>query len=141
MSLITEAQQCRPSGIIRGKKPPPGQCNQEDDSDCCKAGKMYPTYTCSPPLSGNPQAYLTLNSFEAGGDGGGPSKCDNKYHNDNTPIVTLSTGWYNNGRRCHNNITINGDGRSVVAMMVDECDSTMGFDSEFHTMTLPTSLS
>lgn len=69
---------------------------------------MYPTYTCWPPMSRNPQAYLTLNSFEAGGDGGSPSKCDNKYHNDNMPVVTLSTGWYNNGKRCHNNITFNG---------------------------------
>ncbi|KAL6290263.1 hypothetical protein ACE6H2_007773 [Prunus campanulata] len=87
---------------------------------------MYPTYTCSPPLSGSTKAYLTLNSFEAGGDGGGPSECDNKYHNDNTPVVALSTGWYSNGGRCHNNITISANGRSVVAMVVDECDSTEG---------------
>ncbi|KAI5345574.1 hypothetical protein L3X38_013451 [Prunus dulcis] len=60
---------------------------------------MYPTYTCSRPLYGSTKAYLTLNSFEAGGDGGGPSECDKKYHNDNTPVVALSTGWYNNGGR------------------------------------------
>ncbi|XP_050387355.1 uncharacterized protein LOC126803620 [Argentina anserina] len=128
--LVSEAQQCRPSGRIRGKKPPPGQCNKEDDSDCCKAGKMYPKYTCSPPISGNTKAYLTLNSFEAGGDGGGPSECDGKYHNDNTPVVALSTGWYNGGSRCLNNIRINGNGRSVVAMVVDECDSTEGCDAD-----------
>ncbi|KAM1818925.1 hypothetical protein ACFX11_000670 [Malus domestica] len=102
--LVTEAQQCRPSGRIRGRKPPPGQCNQENDSDCYVAGKMYPTYTCSPPLSGSTKAYLTLNSFEKGGDGGGPSECDNKYHNDSIPVVALSTQWYNNGGRCLNNI-------------------------------------
>ncbi|ONI23046.1 hypothetical protein PRUPE_2G166800 [Prunus persica] len=128
--LVTEAQQCRPSGRIRGRKAPAGQCNQENDSDCCVAGKMYPTYTCSPPLSESTKAYLTLNSFEAGGDGGGPSECDNKYHNDNTPVVALSTGWYNNGGRCHNNITISANGRSVVAMVVDECDSTEGCDAD-----------
>ncbi|PRQ20885.1 putative rlpA-like protein, double-psi beta-barrel [Rosa chinensis] len=91
---------------------------------------MYPTYTCSPPMSGNTQAYLTLNSFEAGGDGGGPSECDGKYHNDSTPVVALSTGWYNSGSRCLNNIRINGNGRSVVAMVVDECDSTEGCDKD-----------
>ncbi|PRQ20874.1 putative rlpA-like protein, double-psi beta-barrel [Rosa chinensis] len=84
---------------------------------------MYPTYTCSPPMSGNTQPYLTLNSFEEGGDGGGPSECDGKYHNDKIPVVALSTGWYNGGSRCLNNIRINGNGRSVVAMVVDECDS------------------
>ncbi|CAN6588646.1 unnamed protein product [Malus baccata var. baccata] len=128
--LVTEAQQCRPSGRIRGRKAPPGQCNQENDSDCCKAGKMYTTYKCSPPLSGSTTAYLTLNSFEKNGDGGGPSECDNKYHNDNTPVVALSTGWYNHGKRCHNNITISANGRSVVAMVVDECDSTEGCDED-----------
>ncbi|CAI9765235.1 unnamed protein product [Fraxinus pennsylvanica] len=44
-----------------------------------------------------------INSLEEGGDGGGPSKCDNKYHSDNTPVVN--------------------------AMVVDECDSTVGRDS------------
>ncbi|PQM33705.1 putative ripening-related protein 1 [Prunus yedoensis var. nudiflora] len=69
--LVAEAQQCRPSGKIRGRKAPARQCNKENDSDCCVAGKMYPTYTCSPPLSGSTKAYLTLNSFEKNGDGGG----------------------------------------------------------------------
>lgn len=116
--------------MIRGKKSPSGQCNEEDDPDCCRPGKMYPTYTCSPPVSGNTHAYLTLNSFEAGGDGSNPSKCDNKYHKDNTPIVALSSGWYKNGGRCHNNLTINANGRSVVAKVVDECDSTRGCDAD-----------
>ncbi|KAB2595764.1 ripening-related protein 1 [Pyrus ussuriensis x Pyrus communis] len=76
--LVTEAQQCRPSRKIRGRK----------------VNKMYTTYTCSPQLSGgSTKAYLTLNSFEKNGDGGGPSECDNHYHNDNTPVVALSTGW------------------------------------------------
>ncbi|KAL6128736.1 hypothetical protein ACLB2K_072091 [Fragaria x ananassa] len=128
--LVTEAQQCRSSGQLRGRTPPPGKCNTENDSTCCQAGKMYPTYTCSPPMSGNTQAYLTLNSFEAGGDGGGPSECDGQYHDDNTPVVALSTGWYNGGSRCLTNIRINGNGQSVVAMVVDECDSTEGCDAD-----------
>ncbi|KAA8516033.1 hypothetical protein F0562_019212 [Nyssa sinensis] len=73
---------------------------------------------------------LTLNSFEAGGNGGGPSECDNKYHSDDTPVVALSTGWFNHKKRCLNTITIYGNGRSVKAKVVDECDSTMGCDAD-----------
>ncbi|XP_015167201.1 putative ripening-related protein 1 isoform X2 [Solanum tuberosum] len=110
--------------------PPPGQCNPENDSDCCKQGKMYTTYKCSPPVTGNTKAVLTLNSFQKGGDGGGPSECDNQYHSDDTPVVALSTGWYSGGDRCLNYITVSANGRSVKAKVVDECDSTMGCDDE-----------
>ncbi|CAL5383007.1 unnamed protein product [Camellia sinensis] len=128
--LETEAQVCKPSGNIRGRKPPPGQCNTENDSDCCAQGKLYPIFRCSPIVSSQTKAALTLNSFQEGGDGGGPSKCDNKYHLDDTPVVALSTGWYNKGSRCHDYITISANGRSVKATVVDECDSTMGCDGD-----------
>lgn len=124
------AQTCKPSGGIRGRKPPAGQCNRENDSDCCVQGKFYTTYTCSPPVTSGTKATLTINSFQKGGDGGGPSECDNQYHSDDTPVVALSTGWYKGGDRCHKYITINGNGRSVKAMVVDECDSTMGCDAD-----------
>ncbi|KAK1428186.1 hypothetical protein QVD17_17015 [Tagetes erecta] len=124
------AQTCKPSGGIRGRKPPPGQCNKENDSDCCVQGKLYTTYTCSPTVTSTTKAKLTINSFQKGGDGGGPSECDNQYHSDDTPVVALSTGWYKGGDRCHKHITINGNGRSVKAMVVDECDSTMGCDAD-----------
>ncbi|KAL7203486.1 hypothetical protein ACSBR2_016718 [Camellia fascicularis] len=128
--LDVEGQGCSPSGKIMGKKPPPGQCNQENDSDCCVQGKMYTTYKCSPAVSSQTKATLTINSFQKGGDGGGPSECDSKYHSDDLPVVALSTGWYKGGSRCHNNITISANGQSVVAMVVDECDSTMGCDQD-----------
>jgi hypothetical protein len=112
----SEAQNCRPNGAIRGKKAPPGQCNQENDSDCCVCvqGKMYTTYKCSPSVSTHTKAYLTLNSFQKGGDRGGPSECDKRYHSDDTLVVALSTGWFNHRSRCLNNITINANGRNVV---------------------------
>ncbi|XVF78792.1 hypothetical protein PTKIN_Ptkin14bG0165500 [Pterospermum kingtungense] len=47
---------------------------------------MFPT--CFKPHKGN----IKLNSFEAGGDGGGPSEWDNQYHSDDEPVVALSTG-------------------------------------------------
>nr|GMD81406.1 putative ripening-related protein 1 [Ipomoea batatas] len=109
---MAAAGACTPSGKIRGIKPPPGECNQENGSDCCK------------------KATLTLNSFQKGGDGGGPSECDNQYHSDDTPVVALSTGWYSGGSRCLNHIKISANGRSVRAIVVDECDSTMGCDDE-----------
>ncbi|KAA8520619.1 hypothetical protein F0562_014875 [Nyssa sinensis] len=128
--LEAEAQVCRPSGKIRGRKPPPGECNQENDSDCCVEGKLYTTYKCSPQVSAHTKAVLTLNSFQKGGDGGGPSECDKQYHSDDIPVVALSTGWYNRGGRCLSNITISANGRSVNAMVVDECSSTMGCDAD-----------
>lgn len=132
LSFTIEARPdtCKPSGKIKGKKPPKGECNQGNDSDCCKAGKYYTTYKCSPPVSGKTKAVLTLNGFGKGADGGGPSECDGKFHSDDTPIVALSTGWFNNMKRCFENVTIHANGKSVRAMVVDECDSTMGCDDE-----------
>ncbi|MFQ6637077.1 hypothetical protein Gotur_034916 [Gossypium turneri] len=124
--LMVEADTCKPSGKLRGKKPPPGQC----DDNCCEDGKFYTTYKCSPPVSSHTKAKLTINSFAAGGDGGGPSECDNHYHSDDEPVVALSTGWFNNKKRCLKYIKIHGNGKSVKAKVVDECDSTRGCDSE-----------
>ncbi|XP_058085697.1 kiwellin-1-like [Magnolia sinica] len=131
-SLQTQAQKCKPSGKLRGKKAPKGQCNTGNDSECCKEGKIYTTYKCSPPVSKHTKAVLTINSFEKGGDGGAPSECDNKYHKDDTPVVALSTGWFkaNNQGRCLNKIIIHANGRNVEAMVVDECDSTVGCDAD-----------
>ncbi|RDX91323.1 putative ripening-related protein 2, partial [Mucuna pruriens] len=123
--LNIEAKKCGPSGRVKGEKTPSGHCNEEDDL-CCLPGKVYPTYKCSPPVSSHTKAYLTLNSFQKGGDGNGPSKCDNHYHSDDTPVVALSTGWFNHKSRCLHNITISANGRNVVAMVVDECDSSRG---------------
>ncbi|KAG8391816.1 hypothetical protein BUALT_Bualt01G0226200 [Buddleja alternifolia] len=125
-----ESQSCKPSGKIKGKKPPKDQCNRNNDSECCEEGKYYTVYKCSPKVSTHTKAVLTLNSFEKGKDGGGPSECDNKYHSDNTPIVALSTGWFNKKSRCFKKITIHANGKSVEAMVVDECDSKMGCDNE-----------
>lgn len=125
--LEARLQFCKPSGKIKGKMPPSDYCH-EDDSICCIKGRYYTTYECSPPVSGSTKAVLNLNSFEDGGDGGKPSKCDDKYHSDHTPVVALSTGWYSSGSRCLKNITISAKGRSVNAMVVDECDSSMGCD-------------
>ncbi|KAK3008016.1 hypothetical protein RJ639_014483 [Escallonia herrerae] len=127
-SVDIEAQSCRPSGKIRGKKPPPGKCNKENDSECCVEGKLYNTYDCSPAVSSHTKAFLTLNSFQRGGDGGGPAECDGKFHNDSNPIVALSSGWFNKRHRCFHRITISANGHSVAARVVDECDSTLGCD-------------
>ena len=71
-------------------------------------------------------AILTLNNFEKGGDGGGPSECDNKFHSDKTLVVALSTVLFNHKKRCLKEITIFGNGRKVNAKVVDECDSRRG---------------
>ncbi|CAI9099567.1 OLC1v1036411C2 [Oldenlandia corymbosa var. corymbosa] len=104
---------CRPSGYLT-----------------C-AGETKPTYTCSPPVTWSTSAILTLNDFSAGGDGGGPSECDNSYHDNNERVVALSTGWYDGGSRCWRMIRIRvSNGRSTTAKVVDECDSRHGCDAE-----------
>ncbi|KAJ0053641.1 hypothetical protein Pint_00406 [Pistacia integerrima] len=127
-----EAGTCKLSGKIKWKKPPPGQCDTGNDSECCEDGKYYTTYKCSPTTSssGRTKATLTINSFEEHGDGGGKSECDNKYHSDDDPVVALSTGWYNKGSRCLKYINIYGNEKSVKAKVVGECYSTIGGDSE-----------
>ncbi|RVW97296.1 Kiwellin [Vitis vinifera] len=82
---------------------------------------MLPRVTSSTP------AKLTNNDFSEGGDGGGASECDEQYHSNSESIVALSTGWYNGGSRCGKMIRITAqNGRSVVAKVVDECDSMRG---------------
>ncbi|KAI4303515.1 hypothetical protein MLD38_039131 [Melastoma candidum] len=91
-----------------------------------KGGKCHGA-SCFSPARGHMNAILTLNSFQKGGDGGGPSECDGKFHSDDTLIVALSTGWYDHGRLCHKTITIHArNGRSTRATVVDECDVRRG---------------
>ncbi|KAJ4812070.1 Ripening-related protein 3 [Rhynchospora pubera] len=117
---------CNPSGYLPGTDT--DNCNTENDSQCCQAGQSYPQYQCSPDVSDSTSAILTLNSFENGGDGGDPPRCDNTWHDNSEMVVALSTGWYSGGSRCLKNIKINANGKSVVAMVVDECDSVNGCD-------------
>lgn len=106
-------------------------CNTQDSSQCCVSGQKYPQYHCSPPVSSSTKAILTLNSFQSGADGGAASECDGQFHSDSEYIVALSTGWYNGGSRCLKQIKIFGpNGKSVLAKVVDECDSVNGCDSE-----------
>lgn len=97
----------------------------------CK-GKDNPTYHCSPPVTSSTRAILTENDFSEGGEGGGPSECDDKYHSNSEHILALSTGWYDNGSRCGQMIRLTSvkTGRSVTAKVVDECDSMHGCDKE-----------
>uniref|UniRef100_A0A0E0M924 RlpA-like protein double-psi beta-barrel domain-containing protein n=1 Tax=Oryza punctata TaxID=4537 RepID=A0A0E0M924_ORYPU len=85
---------------------------------------------CSSPAvseDGTP-AVMTVNGFEKGEDGGGPAACDGHYHSDRSMVAALSTGWFAGGSRCHRRIRITSrqNGRSVVATVVDECDSRHG---------------
>ncbi|CAL5020709.1 unnamed protein product [Urochloa decumbens] len=116
------ADTCQPSGTL--ESPATGHTCDE----CCKPGHVYPTYQCSPPVSRHTKAVMTLNDFSKGGDGGAPSECDGKYHNNTERVVALSTGWYNKGKRCGEYIRINAKGRSVLAKVVDECDTLHGCD-------------
>ncbi|KAJ1280157.1 hypothetical protein BS78_04G210100 [Paspalum vaginatum] len=115
---------CHPSGRLQG--PRAGHTCGE----CCRPGHFYPTYRCSPPVTTHTKAIMTLNDFGEGGDGGGPSECDGEYHSNTERVVALSTGWYHKGKRCHKHVRIHARGRSVLAKVVDECDSMHGCDHE-----------
>ncbi|OEL38477.1 Ripening-related protein 3 [Dichanthelium oligosanthes] len=117
-----------PSGSIPGRS---GNCNTENGSECCKDGQRYTTYGCSPRVTGSTRAVLTLNSFAEGGDGGVAAACTGEFYDDSKKVVALSTGWYNGGSRCRKHILIRAsNGNSVRALVVDECDSTVGCDKD-----------
>ncbi|CAL9758014.1 unnamed protein product [Musa acuminata subsp. burmannicoides] len=118
---------CTPSGYVRGNS---RNCTTQDPSDCCKEGELYPQYQCSPPVTGDTPAHMTIASFAQGGDGGGPAECDGRYHSDDQMLASLSTGWYDDGSRCNRSIRISGNGRSVLAKVVDECDSVYGCEAD-----------
>jgi hypothetical protein len=119
---------CRARGYLPGKS---GNCDPINQSDCCEDDKQYLQYRCSLPVTESTKAVLTLNSFEKGKDGGGPSECDNAYHSDGEKVVALSTGWFSDMARCGHRIKITAsNGNSVYAKVVDECDSVHGCDDE-----------
>ncbi|KAE8818305.1 ripening-related protein 3-like [Hordeum vulgare] len=121
-------QTCQPSGTIAGES---GSCSTENDSECCEDGRRYRTFACSPRVTGRTRASLTLNSFADGGDGGGRSECDERFHPDSQLVVALSTGWFSGGGRCGKRVVIRAaNGRSATATVVDECDSKHGCDEE-----------
>ncbi|XP_021849714.2 putative ripening-related protein 1 [Spinacia oleracea] len=119
-SVQVEGQNCRTTGYFRATAPPAGQCT----SNCCVQNTVYFTFQCSPSVTPQTPGTLSLRSFK-----NSHSKCDNTYHTDNSPVVALSTGWYSSGARCGKMIAISGNGKTVMAKVVDECDSTKGCDA------------
>ncbi|KAJ0966574.1 hypothetical protein J5N97_023491 [Dioscorea zingiberensis] len=122
-SSVTKS--CRPSGYLWRKAG--GGCF-DSDPDCCRLGKKYPKYLCSPLVTNSTSATMTLGSFSNVEEN--PTSCDTRSHSDSEIIIALSTGWYNGGSRCLKNINIHGNGKSVLAKVVDECDSMNGCDAD-----------
>ncbi|PON92057.1 LOW QUALITY PROTEIN: RlpA-like double-psi beta-barrel domain containing protein [Trema orientale] len=48
---------------------------------------------------------------------------------DDTPVVALSTRWFDHKRRCNRNITIRGNGHRTMATVVDKCDAEHDYQS------------
>ncbi|KAL6642910.1 hypothetical protein ACP70R_021091 [Stipagrostis hirtigluma subsp. patula] len=84
----------------------------------------------SPPVSARTPAVMTVNGFQRGESGGGAAACDGRFHSNGDRVVALSSGWLrlDGTRRCNRMIRITGPGggRSVLARVVDECDSAHG---------------
>ncbi|PRQ30223.1 putative rlpA-like protein, double-psi beta-barrel [Rosa chinensis] len=114
-----------------GSSPSPSPNNCRPFGTLVCKGKSYPKYSCSPPVTSSTKALLTLNDFSEGGDGGGPSECDEQYHPNSERVVALSTGWFDNKSRCGKLIRIQAsNGKTTTARVVDECDSRNGCDKE-----------
>ncbi|GLJ25834.1 hypothetical protein SUGI_0494950 [Cryptomeria japonica] len=119
--------ECKSKGSMNGKNPPSEDaCNTDIGVECCSASKTYPIFDCSPTVSSATPGILTLNDFS---EGEYPS-CDGRFHTKNEHVVALSTGWFDKRSRCGKMIKISGNGRSVMAKVVDECDSLHGCDDE-----------
>ena len=72
------AATCHVSGFIHGKG---RNCDRETGLDkCCIAGKRYPQFRCSPPVSAKTPAILTFNRFENGEDATRITSCDMRFH-------------------------------------------------------------
>lgn len=85
--------------------------------------------SCSPPVSAHTPAVMTVNGFQRGESGGGKAACDGQFHDDSERVVALSSGWLrlDGTRRCNRMIRVtSAGGRSVLAKVVDECDSSRG---------------
>ena len=97
----------------------------------CK-GKSFPRFTRSPPVTSFTKASLTLNDFSEGGEGGAPSECNENFHEKTERVHGGAVHrLYAGGSRCGKMIKITArNGRSVLAKVVDECDSKNGCDSE-----------
>lgn len=102
---VSALSRCHMSSYLTGKS---GKSNRENGSECCVACHRYPQFRCSPPVSVKTPAVLTLNSFVADGDGGGPPYCDGRYHSDRELVVALSSGWlWLDGRaRCNKMVRV-----------------------------------
>lgn len=125
--VLSYVQSCSHSGQLTGTR---SKCNEDKGAECCKPGKKYRQYRCSPPVTAATKAHMTIYDFSEGGDSVAPSKCDGEYHSDHEMVVALSTGWYEDGSRCGKSVRIDANGRSVLAKVVGECDSVNGCDEE-----------
>ncbi|RLN18102.1 putative ripening-related protein 4 [Panicum miliaceum] len=81
------AATCHASGFIPGKG---RNCDREIGLDrCCVAGKRYPQFRCSPPVSAKTPAILRFNRFESGEDATRITSCDMRFHRDKELLITF----------------------------------------------------
>ncbi|OEL14413.1 putative ripening-related protein 6 [Dichanthelium oligosanthes] len=121
--------------LLQASSPAVARHHHEPDDPCRHGSGLLrhkDHHRCSsPPVShkgGGTRAVMTVNGFRKGEEGGAPRSATASSTTDREMIVALSTGWYAGGERCHKPIRITSEhnGRSVVARVVDECDSRHG---------------
>ncbi|CAL4934064.1 unnamed protein product [Urochloa decumbens] len=126
------AATCHASGFIHGKG---RNCNREIGFGpllCRRQALSAVQMLASDPVSTKTPAILTFNRFENGEDDTRITSCDNRFHSDKELLVILSSGWlkHNGTSCCNKKIRVHANARSVLAKVVDECDSAHGCDEE-----------
>lgn len=72
-----------------------------------------------------------LNGFGVGEFGGGVFLCMGQFYIVEDSVVVLLMGWFSGGVWCLKLICIEGNGRSIIVKVVDECDMCVGCDEEY----------
>lgn len=125
-----EAQPCKPSGKIRGKKSPTGHCKYRE---WCWLLQTRPDLHYLQMFTKTFQTYKGCHVHRQFPERwwwwrGHQNVITST--TDDSPVVALSSRWFNHRSRCLSNITIYCNGSSVDAMAVGECDSTTGCDAK-----------
>ncbi|KAH8947115.1 hypothetical protein BDL97_11G023200 [Sphagnum fallax] len=137
---------CKPFGYLRlGPDAIPSSVDCQDSNltkCCCKSGHFYPQFACSPPVSNFTKGILTLGTFKPLSNNrsrcGAPAPDDHSVlygdgdgdEGKKKKLVSLSTGWFEKGSRCFKQVEIKGNGKTTVALVVDECDTQNGCNEE-----------
>lgn len=97
------------------------------DSSAASTGSLSSPVTGSNSESCKTTGRLTYNNFSGSGPGSsGGGACTGGFYSDSQLVIALATPIFNGGSNCGKEVTIRYGGKSVKAVVVDECASSDG---------------